>query len=107
MKEEKKKKLKKVGWWLGGAVAVIGGGTLAYVFCNKPDVVANPCWRSCHLADGRCKKPFNKAWKANLQSVKQLVKHGEICNPYQVDDKFYTGHSKNAWCRSLNPFKKH
>lgn len=106
MNREKKKKLKKAACYVGGAAAIIGGGILAYVYGNKPDVVENPCWRSCHLADGRCKKSFDKPWKANLQSVKQLLKHGEICNPYQMGDKFYTGHSKYAWCRSLNPFKK-
>ena len=77
MNKKYKEKVKKVAYVAGGIVAVAG----------------------------RCKKAFDKAWQANLQSVKQLLFHGEICNPYQVGSKFYTGHSKYAWCRSLNPFK--
>ena len=105
MNKKYTEKVKKVAYVAGGIVAVAAAGTIAFICLNKPDVVENPCWRSCHLADGRCKKAFDKAWQANLQSVKQLLFHGEICNPYQVGSKFYTGHSKYAWCRSLNPFK--
>lgn len=98
----KKKKIVKI---LGGTALLTTAVAAAYVFGHKPDIVTNPCWRSCHLADGRCKKAFETAAKANWQSVKQFVLHGEICNSYQVGDKFYTGHSKYAWCRSINPFK--
>lgn len=82
-------------------VAVAALSTVAYVFGHKPDVVENPCWRSCHLADGRCKKAFDTAAEANWQSVKQLVHHGEVCNSYQVGDKYYTGHSKYARIKSI------
>lgn len=101
----KNKKIKKIAIIGGCAVLLATVGTAAYVFGHKPDVVTNPCWRSCHLADGRCKKAFNTAVQANWQSVKQLFLHGEVCNPYQVGDKYYTGHSKNAWCKSINPLK--
>lgn len=105
MKSETKKKVKKVGYVLGGGVLVIAAGTAAYVFGHTPDYVDNPCFRSCHRANGCPKKPFDKAWKANWQSVKQFILHGEICNSYQVDNRFYTGHSKNAFCKNINPFK--
>ena len=101
MTEKHKKRLKKVGWVAGGAALLV----VAYVFGNKPAKVAIPCHRSCYRADGCPKKAFDKPWKANLQSVKQLLFHGELCNSYQVGDKFYTGHSKNAPCRSINPLK--
>lgn len=96
-----KKNLKIAGYALGVVSALIGVGTLAYVFRHKPDVVLEPCFRSCHRADGCPKKAFDKPWKANWQSVKQLVVYGEVCNAYQVADRFYTGHSKNAFRRNI------
>lgn len=77
--------------------AVVGTATAAvaaYVFGHKPDIVTKPCYRSLHRADGRPKVAFDTAWRANWQSVKQLFLHGEVCNSYQVNDKFYTGHSR-------------
>lgn len=99
------KKIKKIATIGGVAALLAAAGTAIYVFGHKPDVVTNPCWRSCHLADGRCKKAFDTATQANWQSVKQFVRHGEVCNPYQVGQKFYTGHSKAAWVKSINPLK--
>lgn len=98
----KKKNIAKI---IGGTLVLTTAVTVAYVVGHKPDIVTNPCWRSCHLADGRCKMAFDTAAKANLQTVKQFFRHGEICNSYKVGDKYYTGHSRNAWCRSINPFK--
>lgn len=98
-------KTKKVLYVVGGTAAFMAIGTTIYVFGHKPDVVTNPCFRSCHRADGCKKKAFDKAWKANWQSVKQFFRHGEVCNSYQVGDKYYTGHSKTTFCRNINPFK--
>lgn len=96
-----KKIIKVAGYTLVGAAAIVTTGALAYIYCHKPDVVSEPCFRSLHRADGRPKKAFDTPQKANLQSVKQFVKYGEVCNSYQVDDKYYTGHSKNAFCRNI------
>lgn len=105
MTEKNKKRLKTAAYIAGGTILVAAVGTSAYVFGHKPDFVSNPCFRSCHCANGCPKKAFDKAWKANLQSVKQLLRYGEVCNSYQVGDKFYTGHSKTAFCKNINPFK--
>ena len=96
-----RKILKKIGYSILGTAAILAAGTLVYVLGHKPDVVSEPCFRSRHRADGRPKKAFNTAQKANWQSVKQFVRYGEVCNSYQVDDKYYTGHSKNAFCKNI------
>ena len=102
MNNTKIKKILKIGaYTLAGTLTVAAVGALAYVFGHKPDVVSEPCFRSCHRADGYPKKAFDKPWKANWQSVKQLVVYGEVCNAYQVADRFYTGHSKNAFRRNI------
>lgn len=101
----KKNTFKKVGSSAAGFASAVVSGVVLFVFGNKPDVVSNPCYRSSHRADGYPKKVFDKAWKANWQSVKQLVCYGEVCNPYQVGRKFYTGHSRKAWVRNINIFK--
>lgn len=93
--------LKIGGYTLVGTLAVAAVGTLVYVFGHKPDVVSEPCFRSRHRADGRPKKAFGTPQEANWQSVKQFVRYGEVCNSYQVDDKYYTGHSKNAFRRNI------
>lgn len=105
MKEKTKKRTKYAACITGGVVLATVAGTAAYVFGHKPDVVNKPCFRSCHRIDKLPKKTFGKAWKANWQTVKQFFFHGEVCNSYKVGDKYYTGHSKNAFCRSINPFK--
>lgn len=87
---------------VAGAALLITGG---YVAFHNPDVVKNPCTRSFFRADGIPKVAFDKAWKANLQSVIQFVRYGEICNSYQVGELFFTGHSNKAFCRCINPFK--
>lgn len=105
MKKETKKKVKIAAYIVGSFAVAVAAGTAAYMFGHKPALVNNPCFRSCHRADGCPKKAFDKPWKANWQSVKQLFLHGEICNSYQVGNKFYTGHSKKAFCRSINLLK--
>lgn len=105
MKQKTKKRKKYAACITGGVVLAAVAGTAAYVFGHKPDVVNKPCFRSCHRIDKLPKKPFDKAWKANWQTVKQFFFHGEVCNSYKVGGKYYTGHSKNAFCRSINPFK--
>ena len=95
-------KIVKFGLWgLAGTISLLGLATVVYVFGHKPDVVSEPCFRSRHRADGRPKKAFNTPQAANWQSVKQLVRYGEVCNSYQVDDEYYTGHSKNAFRRNI------
>ena len=98
-------KTKKIGYGVGAVAATTLLFTATYVVFHKPDVVKNPCPRSFFRADGIPKVAFDKPWKANLQTVIQLVLHGEICNSYQIGEKFYTGHSKKAICRCINPFK--
>lgn len=100
------KKIKKIAYVAAGCVGAACLGTIAFIYGHKPDVVTNPCFRSTHRADGKPKKPFYTAKEANLQSVKQFLRHGEVCNAYQVGDKYYTGHSNKALIRSLNPFSK-
>lgn len=90
VKKKKKKIVATVAAVVGTATAVVA----TYVFGHKPNVVTKPCYRSLHRADGRPKIAFDSAWRANWQSVKQLILHGEVCNSYQVNDKFYTGHSR-------------
>lgn len=102
MKNKTKQKLVTI---TSGIVLIAAAGTAAYVFGSKPDVVNNPCHRCFYRADGHKKMAFDSPAKANWQTVKQFVLHGEICSSYQVGDKYYTGHSRNAWCRSINPFK--
>lgn len=101
-----KKKIKKIACVAAGCAAAAGLGLIAFVYGHKPDVVNNPCFRSTHRADGKPKKPFNTAKEANMQSLKQFFRHGEVCNSYQVGDKYYTGHSNTAPFRNINPFKK-
>lgn len=105
MEQQKKSTAKKICYCIGGVAGIsilaIGG----YVFFHKPPVVRNPCQRSFFRADGIPKVAYDKAWKANLQSFFQFVHYGEICNSYQVGESFYTGHSKYAKHRSINPFK--
>lgn len=96
---------KKICYGVGAVAGVTLLLTGGYVAFHKPDVVKNPCPRSFFRADGIPKKAFDKPWKANLQTVIQLVRHGEICNTYQVGEKFFTGHSKKSICRCINPFK--
>ena len=96
-----KKILIGVGTVAGVSILAIGG----YVVFHKPSEVRNPCQRSFFRADGIPKVAFDKAWKANWQSVIQLVHYGEICNSYKVGESYYTGHSKYAKYRSINPFK--
>lgn len=105
-KETIKQKLKTVGKTILVASIVSALGTAAYVVFNKPKQVKNACPRTYHRADGKPKVAYNSAQRANWQAVKQLFLHGEVCNPYQAPNgKYYTGHSKNAIIKSINPLK--
>ena len=103
-KKMDKKTLTKIGICVGAVATISLLAVGGYVVFHKPSVVRNPCQRSFVRADGIPKVAFDKAWKANLQSVIQLVHYGEICNSYQVGESYYTGHSKYAKYRSINPF---
>ena len=103
--KEKRKTAKKIFIGVGAVVGVTFMAIGGYVLFHKPPVVRNPCQRSFFRADGIPKVAFDKAWKANWQSVIQLVHYGEICNSYKVGESYYTGHSKYAKYRSINPFK--
>lgn len=100
-----KTKTKKVLLTLGGAVGAAGLFTAAYVMFNKPSHVEHTCPRTFTRGDGKPKIAFQSPRRANFQSVKQLFLHGEVCNPYEANGKYYTGHSKNAFIKSINPFK--
>ena len=101
-----KKKIKKIACVAAGCAAIACAGVIAFVYGHKPDVVKNPCFRTTHRADGKPKKPFDTPQAANWQSVKQFLRHGEVCNSYESEGKYYTGHSNKALIRSLNPFSK-
>ena len=102
---EKRKRKKKIANAALAVTACAAAATAVYVFGHKPALVEHPCFRSCHLVNGCKKRAFTTAWRANWQSVKQFLFHGEVCNAYQVGNLFYTGHSKYAFCRNINPFK--
>ena len=92
-------KIKKVAKWAieaaaitAGVVFVIGVG---YVFLNEPNQ-GYGSWRSTHRSDGKPKVAFDTPERANFQSLKQLVQYGEVCHPYKVGDKYYTGHKRAA-----------
>ena len=100
------KKKDKIACVAAGCLLAAGFGTIAFVYCHKPDVVKNPCFRTTHRADGKPKIAFDTPQAANWQSVKQFLCHGEFCNSYESDGKYYTGHSNKALIRSINPFGK-
>ena len=98
-----KKDKKRIAYLGVATLAVAGVG--AYVLGHTPTKVENPSPRAFVRADGIPKIAFDKPWKANWQTVKQLFRYGEVCNSYQAGGKFYTGHSKKAILKSINPFK--
>lgn len=104
MTEKTKKRLKAVAYVAGATVCVAAAAVVGFVLFNEPNEVKNPCWRSTHRANGIAKVPFKTAKQANLQSVKQLVRYGEVCHPYKCNDSYFTGHSKNG-IQSINPRK--
>jgi len=77
----------------GAGLAALGMGS--YVLLNKPEIVTNPCRRTFMRSDGRPKVAFDSAWRANFQSLVQLICHAEICYPYEANGKYYTGHKSN------------
>ena len=96
MDKEYKNKIKKVAKW--SFVAATIGAVLVgvgYVFLNEPNQ-GKGNWRSTHRSDGKPKVAYNTAKRANFQSLKQLILHGEVCHPYQISDKYYTGHKRAA-----------
>lgn len=97
--ETKTKKI--LGYGIAGcALAVVAVGA-AYVMFNTPDKVKTPCWRTFHRKDRKPKMAFKSAARANFQSLTQLVLHGEVCNSYEANGKFYTGHSKYAAIKNI------
>lgn len=101
MKETTKKKIKKVSIGIGVVAGTAFVGIACYVFGHRPVKVKNPCPRTFMRADGVPKKAYDKPWRANWQTVVQLVRHGEVCNSYEANGKYYTGHSKKAIIRSI------
>lgn len=91
MKEIIKKTIKNAA--IAGSIVVVAGA--CYVLFNKPNQ-GYGSWRSTHRSDGKPKVAFDTPERANFQSLKQLVKHGEVCHPYKVGDKYYTGHKRVA-----------
>ena len=75
---------------LTASVAVLG-----FVYLNKPSE-GNHNWRSTHRSDGRRKQPFTTPQRANWQSIKQYVMHGEKCYPYREGNLYYTGHRRKS-----------
>lgn len=105
MKEQSKKVLKYMGYTALGVTSVISAGVIGFIVFNNPSKVEHPCFRTFNRADGMPKKVLDSRMAANLQSVKQLFRHGEVCNPYMANGKYYTGHSKTAWLRNIKFFK--
>lgn len=96
MTKETKTKIKNVAKWTaitGFGVAIVA--SVGYVFLNEPDQGYGG-WRSTHRSDGKPKVAYGTPKRANLQSLMQLVLHGEVCRPYKVGDKYYTGHKRAA-----------
>lgn len=94
MKKETIKKVgKKVGkyaLWTTAAVGVVVVGT---VVIYQPKT-GKQCRRALFRSDNIPKKAFNSRIRANFQSLIQLVKHRELCIPYKIGDKYYTGHNR-------------
>ena len=101
-----KKDTKRIIVFLIVVLAILSLLSIAFVYGHKPDVVKNKCFRTTNRADGKPKIAFDTPQAANLQSLKQFLLHGEFCNPYESDGKYYTGHSNKALIRSINPFGK-
>lgn len=91
---------------IGGSIVAAGiVGTACYVLGHTPKP-GIPCSRSTMRADGIPKVAFDKPWKANLRTIVQFVRHGEVCTSYEINGKFYTGHSKKAIIRSIRFLKR-
>lgn len=105
MKEKTKRALKGIGYTALCVTSVIGAGVISFVVFNNPSKVEHPCLRTFTRLDGIPKKAFDSRMAANLQSVIQLIRYGEVCNPYMANGKYYTGHSNKAWVRNINIFK--
>lgn len=93
MNEKTKQRLKKVGKVALYSAAAVGTLTAIAVVCYQPKEGKHSP-RSLVRNDGIPKKAFNSRIRANLQCLLQLVKHGELCVPYKIKDKYYTGHNR-------------
>lgn len=93
MDEKTKQRLKKAGKVALYSVAAVGAIATIAVVCYQPKEGKHSP-RSLVRSDGIPKKAFKSRIRANLQSILQLVKHGELCMPYKVKDKYYTGHNR-------------
>lgn len=81
------------------AIARVGSAAFAFltwnfIFGEVPEGYGN--YRSQHRSDGKLKQDLGSPCCARLRSIKQLSEYGEICFPYTVDGKYYTGHRQNA-----------
>lgn len=90
---EGKKVLKTIGKVAFWSAVVVGGAVAIFVVAYPPKQ-GKRCRRSLFRDDGVPKKAFKSRIRANWQSVIQLFRHGELCTPYQIDGKFYTGHNR-------------
>jgi hypothetical protein len=92
--EKENKEKSKLGFVLKAGAILLGSAMVfgvAYVLFNKPSVGKNSP-RSIYRADGKPKVAFDTPQRANFQALKQLIKYGELCHPYRIGDKYYTGH---------------
>ena len=75
-----------------GAAALAAIGVGAYLFGHT-------------RVNGLTKYASNTPWKANWQSVKQLLRLGDVCNPHHTGDRLCTSHSGDAILRDINLLK--
>lgn len=87
--------IKKVAKWTLITASVVFVAGIGYVCLNKPEKGYGN-WRSTHRSDGKPKVAYDTPERANFQSLKQFIKYGEVCHPYKVGDKYYTGHKHAA-----------
>lgn len=90
MKKETIKKVGKYALWTAATVGVVVIGTVV-IYQPKSGKQSR---RALFRSDNIPKKAFNSRIRANFQSLIQLVKHGELCLPYKIGDKYYTGHNR-------------
>lgn len=94
MKKETIKKVgKKVGKYALLTTAAVGVVVVGTVVIYQPKT-GKQCRRALFRSDNIPKKAFNSRIRANFQSLIQLVKHRELCIPYKIGDKYYTGHNR-------------
>lgn len=89
----KKETIKKVGKYVLWSTAAVGAIVVGTVVIYQPKQ-GKPSRRALYRSDNIPKKAFNSRIRANFQTLIQLVKHGELCLPYKIGDKYYTGHNR-------------